>query len=107
MLMKSNHQPKRYPAPDCQHLMDIIQTPLEEDSVQLTSDLKMESDISRILIVDDDPGILILVSKMAKCLGYHATTAHDAVDALFYLRVCPDFPNNLVHEKSRFKQLNN
>ena len=48
-------------------------------------ELTLDSDVSRILIVDHDPGILTLVSKMAACLGYRPTTAEDAVDALYYL----------------------
>jgi CheY-like chemotaxis protein len=39
----------------------------------------------RLLIVDDDQGILNLVAKMVSRLGYHATTAADAVDALLRL----------------------
>jgi two-component system, response regulator, stage 0 sporulation protein F len=35
-----------------------------------------------ILIVDDDPGILILVSKMVRHLGFHTKTAVDGRDAL-------------------------
>ncbi len=47
--------------------------------------LRLDSDASRLLIVDDNPDILKLVSRMAKCLGYHPTTAEDGVDALYYL----------------------
>ncbi len=39
----------------------------------------------RILVVDDDPNILNLVAKMVKRLGYHSSTAEDAMDALFNL----------------------
>lgn len=44
--------------------------------------LSLDSKSNRILIVDDDPGILKLVSKMAASLGYRPTTAEDALDAL-------------------------
>jgi CheY-like chemotaxis protein len=46
---------------------------------------KLDSDVSRILIVDDNPDILKLVSKMATVLGYRPTIAEDGVDALYYL----------------------
>jgi DNA-binding NtrC family response regulator len=36
----------------------------------------------RVLIVDDDPGILMLVSKMVLLLGFHPKTAVDGLDAL-------------------------
>ncbi|MFZ7128330.1 MAG: response regulator [Desulfobacterales bacterium] len=35
-----------------------------------------------ILIVDDDKGILFLVSRMLKKLGYETTTAQDGLEAL-------------------------
>lgn len=47
---------------------------------------RLDSAIGRILIVDDDPNILKLVSRMAQSLGYHASTAIDALDALFLLK---------------------
>ncbi|MCB2147784.1 MAG: response regulator [Deltaproteobacteria bacterium] len=47
--------------------------------------LRLDSGASRILIVDDDPAVLELVSKMAARLGYHPTVAEDGVDALYYL----------------------
>ncbi len=43
------------------------------------------ADACRILVVDDDPNILMLVAKMVKRLGHHPTTAEDAMDALFNL----------------------
>lgn len=46
---------------------------------------RIDSVASRVLIVDDDPIVLELVSGMALRLGYHPTTAKDAVDALFFL----------------------
>lgn len=86
MLIKSKHQSKALSDSRLPASTKIIHPPPHEDPVQLTSGLKMDSDTSRILIVDDDPGILNLVSKMAIRLGYHTTTAMDAVDALFYLK---------------------
>lgn len=41
---------------------------------------------SCILIVDDDPAILMLVSKMAFQLGFHPKTAIDGLDALETMR---------------------
>jgi CheY-like chemotaxis protein len=57
------------------------------DDPALPSDhgLRIDSDASRVLIVDDNPDILKLVSKMAAHLGYHPTTAEDGVDALYHL----------------------
>ena len=45
----------------------------------------LDSDASRILIVDDDPVILKLVARMVASLGYRPTVAEDGVDALYYL----------------------
>jgi CheY-like chemotaxis protein len=47
--------------------------------------LTLDSEASRILIVDDDPVVLGLVSKMALRLGYQPTIAEDGVDALYHL----------------------
>lgn len=47
--------------------------------------LALDSDSSRILIVDDDPVVLRRVSKMAGRLGHYPTLADDGVDALYYL----------------------
>ncbi|MBC2713275.1 MAG: response regulator [Desulfosarcina sp.] len=58
---------------------------LDGHPAQSADGLTLDSDAIRILIVDDDPGILTLVSRMAGCLGYHPTTAEDGVDALYYL----------------------
>lgn len=44
-----------------------------------------DSDARRILIVDDDPVVLKLVSKMAASLGYRPAIAEDGVDALYQL----------------------
>ncbi len=46
-------------------------------------------DIRRLLIVDDDQGILNLVAKMASRLGYQATTTANAADALLCLADTP------------------
>jgi CheY-like chemotaxis protein len=60
--------------------------PLPDDSPFPSTDgLRLDSDASRILIVDDNPDILKLVSTMAVRLGYHPTTAEDGVDALYHL----------------------
>ena len=58
---------------------------LDDHPAQSPDGLRLDSDASRILIVDDNPDILKLVSRMAQCLGYHPTTAEDGVDALYYL----------------------
>ncbi|WP_372683526.1 response regulator [Desulfosarcina sp.] len=52
---------------------------------QSADKLRVDSAASRIMIVDDNPDILKLVSKMAACLGYRPTIADDGVDALYYL----------------------
>jgi CheY-like chemotaxis protein len=46
---------------------------------------RLDSEASRILIVDDNPEILTLVAKMAAHLGYRPTIAEDGVDALYFL----------------------
>ena len=58
---------------------------LDDHPGQLDDGLRLDSDASRILIVDDNPDILKLVSKMAARLGYYPTTAEDGVDALYHL----------------------
>ena len=59
---------------------------LDGHPAQSADDLKkVESDISRILIVDDNLEILKLVARMAELLEYRPTIAEDAVDALYYL----------------------
>jgi len=58
--------------------------PLLDDHLSQSPDgLTLDSEASRILIVDDNPDILKLVSRMVKCLSYHSTTAENAMDALF------------------------
>ena len=58
---------------------------LDDQPAQSFDRLALDSDASRILIVDDDPVILKLVARMAASLGYHPTMAEDGVDALYYL----------------------
>ena len=58
---------------------------LDDHPAPLADGLRLDSDASRILIVDDNPDILKLVSKMAARLGYYPTTAEDGVDALYHL----------------------
>ena len=58
---------------------------LDDHPAQSADGLRLDSDASRILIVDDNPDILKLVSKMVAGLGYHPTIAEDGVDALYYL----------------------
>ena len=58
---------------------------LDDPPLQSDHGLRIDSDASRILIVDDNPDVLKLVSKMAAHLGYYPTTAEDGVDALYHL----------------------
>ena len=58
---------------------------LDEQPAQPRDGMMLDSDASRILIVDDNPEVLRLVARMAATLGYHPTIAEDGVDALFYL----------------------
>ena len=58
---------------------------LDDHSAQSVDGPRLDSDASRILVVDDNPDILKLVSKMAAHLGYRPTIAGDGVDALYYL----------------------
>jgi CheY-like chemotaxis protein len=55
------------------------------EATQQEKDLAYDANRSFILIVDDDTELLGLVSRMVELLGYHATVAEDAVDALYYL----------------------
>ena len=64
---------------------EIFHPSLDDHLAQSVDGLKLDSDASRILIVDDNPDILKLVSKMATHLGYRPTVAEDGVDALYYL----------------------
>jgi DNA-binding NtrC family response regulator len=54
-------------------------------SKQAANRLSRDAESARILIVDDDPGILKLVSKMTEHLGFRPTPAIDAMDALYHL----------------------
>ena len=58
---------------------------LDDYPRQSADQLRLDSDASRILIVDDNPEILKLVSKMATVLGYRTTIAEDGMEALDYL----------------------
>jgi len=64
---------------------ETFHTPLDDHPAQSADGLRLDSNASRILIVDDNPDILKLVSKMATRLGYRSTIAEDGVDALYYL----------------------
>lgn len=64
---------------------DSFRLPLDDHPSQSTDGLRLDFDASRILIVDDNPDTLKLVSKMAVRLGYHPTAAEDGVDALYHL----------------------
>ena len=78
---RSEPQPgSRYPVSS-----DTYHPSLDDPPLQSADGLRLDSDASRILIVDDNPDILKLVSKMAVCLGYQPTTAENGVDALYYL----------------------
>ena len=70
----------RLPAPPVSFHPSLDDHPAPSDD-----GLTLDSDASRILIVDDDPVILKLVSKMAARLGYQPTVAEDGVDALYLL----------------------
>lgn len=58
---------------------------LDNHPAQSADGLRLDSDASRILIVDDNSDILKLVSKMVARLGYHPIVAEDGADALSYL----------------------
>jgi CheY-like chemotaxis protein len=62
-----------------------VHPPKDGCPLQPVDRLTIDSDASRFLIVDDDPGTLELVSAMAASLGYCATAAVDAIDALYFL----------------------
>ncbi len=75
------------PSPDggLPQASEAFHTSIDDPSAQSADGLALDSDASRILIVDDDPVILKLVARMAASLGYHPTIAEDGVDALYYL----------------------
>lgn len=62
-------------------------TPLIGEEVLTSSaeGLAKQSGEKHMLIVDDDPMILMLVSKMVLKLGYHPQTATDGMEALLCL----------------------
>jgi CheY-like chemotaxis protein len=62
-----------------------FQPPPAGDFTKAFDGLPVDDEVSRILVVDDDPGILKLVAKMAEHLGYRPATAVDAMDALYCL----------------------
>ena len=64
---------------------EAFHTSIDDPFAQSADGLALDSDASRILIVDDDPVILKLVARMAVNLGYRTTVAEDGVDALYYL----------------------
>ena len=71
---------KRRPAPTTR-----IHRSKGKPPARLAGRLKPDSHTGRVLIVDDDGGVLELVSKMAAHLGYRPTMAVDGVEALQYL----------------------
>jgi len=70
----------RLPAPP-----ETFHPSLDDHPAQSAEQLRIDSVASRVLIVDDNPDILKLVSKMATHLGYRPTVADNGVDALYYL----------------------
>jgi CheY-like chemotaxis protein len=74
---------------DTRSSSDSLLQSLDDPTATAVDGLRRDSEASRILIVDDDPNLLKVVSKMASCLGYQPTTATDAVDALYYLTKTP------------------
>lgn len=72
---RDNRRPHRDPAPGF---------PMTGTSKGLP-DLTGKSDIMRIMVVDDDPGMLETVADMVVQAGYPCTRAMDAMDALFYI----------------------
>ena len=63
-------------------------TPLER-SPETTDSVSVDTRTSRFLIVDDDPDLLKLVSRMVAYLGYDPCPVGDAMDALYYLNQKP------------------
>jgi CheY-like chemotaxis protein len=84
----STHGIKRSEPPPAIHqsaAADLVDPPAMDRTGQPTEDVFLDSEITRILIVDDDPDVLKMVARMASILGYRPTTAEDAEDALSQL----------------------
>lgn len=75
------------PSPAIRHsaATDGVDPSVMDRNGRSTDEVLPDSEITRILIVDDDPDVLKMVAHMATILGYRPTTAEDAVDALSYL----------------------
>ena len=52
----------------------------------------------RVLVVDDDPGLLNLFSQILRKEGYDLATADNAKEALRIIRECPDRPHLLLSD---------
>jgi len=65
---------------------DIDDPPPLNQHWQQSNGVRNDPTTSHILIVDDDPELLNLVSRMVACLGYASEVAGDAMDALVYLK---------------------
>ena len=50
----------------------------------------------RLLVVDDDPGLLLAVSETLRAEGYHVVTARRAADAL--IRVAENLPDLIISD---------
>ncbi len=72
-----------------QHQQGRPQVPLDCEADQVTEEVVVYSDTPRILIVDDDPMVLGMVSKMMQRIGYQTTTAMDGLMALNFLKKGP------------------
>ena len=64
---------------------ETLHTSIDDSCGQPADGVTLDSDASRILIVDDNRQVLKMVARMAASLGYHPTIAEDGVDALFHL----------------------
>jgi CheY-like chemotaxis protein len=85
MPIKVNHRSKPLPDARLPASSRILHPPLEGCPAQPAERLNIDTGCNRFLVVDDDPVTLELVSKMVIALGYQATTAPDAIDALYFL----------------------
>ena len=68
--------------------MDFEQKPMMSTGQLLEPTAKAVQTLCgvRVLIVDDNPEVLLLASRMVHYLGCQTTTAEDALMALYYLR---------------------